>query len=124
MQNYIARYKTQDRTVIDQQVQQQDGRNLIEKCLGYLIDFVYEEIEKKRRRAIQTMAEVARTCHADETIREALLSYLEKSPFTEPLLQLARQIEPQEWWNVLDISNELNQPLLREVAGARHFGGV
>ncbi len=123
LQDYIARYKTQDRTVIDQQVQQHDGRNLIEKCLGYLIDFVYEEIEKKRRRAIQTMAEVVRTCHTNETIREALLSYLEKSPFTEPLLQLARRIEPQEWWNVLDINNELDQPLLREVDGARQLLG-
>ena len=119
MQDYIARYKTQDRTVIDQQVQQQEAGNLIEKCLGYLIDFVYEEIAKKRRRAIQTMAEVVRTCHTDETIREALLSYLEKSPFTEPLSQLAERIEPQEWWNVLDINNELDQPLLNEVDGAR-----
>lgn len=119
LQNYIARYKTQDRAVINQQVQQHRGRNLIEKCLGYLIKFVYEEIEKKRRRAIQTMAEVVRTCHTNETIREALLSYLEKSPFTEPLLQLAERIEPQEWWNVLDINNELDQPLLNEVDGAR-----
>ncbi len=123
LQSYIARYKTQDRTAIDQQVQQHKGRNLIEKCLGYLIDFVYEEIEKKRRRAIQTMAEVVRTCHTDETIREALLSYLEKSPFTDPLLQLAKRTEPQEWWNVLDINNELDQPLLREVDGARQLLG-
>ena len=123
LQDYIARYKTQDRTVIDQQVQQRRGRDLIEKCLGCLIDFVYEEIERKRRRAIQTMAEVARTCHTNETIREALLSYLEKSPFTEPLLQLAERIEPQEWWNVLDINNELDQRLLREVDGARQLLG-
>ena len=123
LQSYIARYKTQDGTAIDQQVQQRRGTNLIEKCLGYLIEFVYEEIEKKRRRAIQTMAEVVRTCHTNETIREALLSYLEKSPFTEPLLQLAERIEPQEWWNVLDINNELDQPLLREVDGARQLLG-
>lgn len=121
LQNYIARYKTQDRTVIAQQVQQHKGRNLIEKCLGYLIDFVYEEIEKKRRRAIQTMAEVVRTCDTDEKIREALLSYLEKSRFTEPLLQLAGRIESQEWWDVLDINNELDQPLLSEVDGARQL---
>ena len=123
LQSYIARYKTQDGTAIDQQVQQRRGRNLIEKCLGYLIEFVYEEIEKKRRRAIQTMAEVVRTCHTDETIREELLNYLERSPFTEPLLQLAGRIEPQEWWNVLDINNELDQPLLREVDGARQLLG-
>ena len=119
LQDYIARYKTQDRTVINKKVKKLKGRNLIEKCLGCLIDFVYEEIAKKRRRAIQTMAEVARTCHTDKTIREALLSYLEKSPFTEPLSQLAKRMKPQEWWNVLDINNELDQPLLNEVDGAR-----
>ena len=123
LQDYIACYKTQDRTAIDQQVQQHRGRNLIEKCLGYLIEFVYEEIERKRRRAIQTMAEVVRTCHTDETIRDALLSYLERSPFTEPLLQLARRIEPEDWWELLDIRNELNQPLLNEVDGARQLLG-
>ena len=123
LQDYIARYKTQDRTVIGQQIQQHKGRNLIEKCLGYLIDFVYEEIEKKRRRAIQTMAEVARTCHTDETIREALLSYLERSPFTEPLLQLAGRIEPEDWWEVMNIRGELDQPLLNEVDGAGQLLG-
>ncbi len=119
LQDYIACYKTQDRTAIDQQVQQHRGRNLIEKCLGYLIEFVYDEIEKKRRRAIRTMAEVVRTCHTDKTFREALLSYLESSPFTEPLLQLARRIEPEDWWNILTIRNELEQPLLNGVDGAR-----
>ena len=123
LQSYIARYKTQDRSVIDQEVQQCRGRNLIEKCLGYLIEFVYEEVEKKRRRAIQTMAEVARTCHTDEEIREALLSYLEKSPFTEPLLQLAGRIESEDWWEVMNIRGELAQPLLSEVDGVRQLLG-
>ena len=62
LQDYIARYKTEDRTVIDKKVKKLPGKSLIEKCRGYLIDFVYEEIEKKRRRAIQTMAEVSRLC--------------------------------------------------------------
>ena len=119
LQDYIACYKTQDRTAIDQQVQQHRGRNLLEKCLGYLIEFVYEEIEKKRRKTIRNMAEVCRTCHEDNTIREALLSYFEKSRFTEPLLQLTGRIEPEDWWNVLTIRNELDQPLLNEVDGAR-----
>ena len=118
LQNYVSCYKTLDRTIA-QQVQHRKGRNLLEKCLGYLIEFVYDEIEKKRRRAIRTMAEVVRTCHTDETFREALLSYLESSPFTEPLLQLARRIEPEDWWNILTIRNELEQPLLNGVDGAR-----
>ena len=124
LKSYIDRYKTQDGTAIDEAVKKRKkGKNLIEKCLGYLIEFVYDEIEKKRRRAIQTMAEVARDCPTDATFREALLNYLEKSPFTEHLLKLARRIEPEDWWKVLDIKGELGQPLLNEVDGARQLLG-
>ena len=123
LQEYITRYKTLEGTAIDTAVKKRKGNDLIQKCLGYLIAFVYEEIEKKRRRAITTMAEVARDCPTDATFREALLSYLDKSPFTEPLLQLAKGIEPEEWWAVLDIKGDLGKPLLSEVDGARQLQG-
>ena len=123
LQEYITRYKTLDGTAINTAVKNRKGNDLIQKCLGYLIEFVYEEIEKKRRRAITTMAEVARDCPTDATFREALLNYLEKSPFTEPLLELAGRIEPEDWWKVLDIKGELDQPLLNEVDGARQLLG-
>ena len=87
-----------------------------------MIEFVYEEIEKKRRRAITTMAEVARDCPTDATFREALLSYFEKSPFTEPLLKLKR-IEPKDWWKVLAIKGELDEPLLKEIDGVGQLLG-
>ena len=123
LQEYITRYKTLEGTAINTAVKNRKGNDLIQKCLGYLIAFVYEEIEKKRRRAIKNMAEVARTCRTDAQIREELLSYLEKSPFTEPLLELAGRIEPEDWWKVLDIKGELDQPLLNEVDGARQLLG-
>lgn len=37
------------------QIDHQKGRNYIDKCLGYLADFVYENLEKKRFRAIEDM---------------------------------------------------------------------
>ena len=123
LQEYIARYKTLDGAAIATAVENRKGNDLIQKCLGYLIAFVYEEIEKKRRRAIKNMADVARTCRTDAQIREELLSYLEKSPFTEPLLELAGRIEPEDWWKVLDIKGELGEPLLNEVDGARQLLG-
>lgn len=123
LKSYIARYKTQDGTKIDDEVKKLKGKDLIQKCLGYLIAFVYEEIEKKRRRAIKNMAEVARTCRTDEAIRAELLSYLEKSLFTDSLLKLAGKIEPKEWWKVLDIKGELGEPLLKEIDGVHQLLG-
>ena len=37
------------------QIDQQRGRNYLDKCLGYLTAFVYENLEKKRYRAIEDM---------------------------------------------------------------------
>ena len=37
------------------EIEQQKGRNYLDKCLGYLTAFVYENLEKKRFRAIEDM---------------------------------------------------------------------
>ena len=73
------------------------------------------------------MAEVAQTYPAktypiDETFREELLSYFEKSRFTKQLSQLSR-IESKEWWNVLAIKGELGEPLLKEIDGVHKLLG-
>jgi ATP-dependent DNA helicase RecQ len=103
LQAYVGRFKTQEyKASVPQQVHQQNGRNLTEKCIGFLVKFVYDEIEKKRRTAIKTMAEVARMCHTDGDLRTAINNYFELSPFTQQLRELASRIEPQMWWNVLD----------------------
>jgi ATP-dependent DNA helicase RecQ len=100
---YIARYKTREySTRIKEQFVTQNGRNEVEKCLGILIEFIYEEVEKKRRTAIAQMADVARKNHSNEDFRSELLAYLEKSPFTKPLQHLAERMAPHEWWEITD----------------------
>ena len=37
------------------EINSQDGRNYLDKCLGYLTAFVYDNLEKKRYRAIEDM---------------------------------------------------------------------
>lgn len=37
------------------EIDQKRGRNYLDKCLGYLTEFVYENLEKKRYRAIEDM---------------------------------------------------------------------
>lgn len=37
------------------EINSQDGRNYLDKCLGYLTKFVYQNLEKKRYRAIEDM---------------------------------------------------------------------
>lgn len=110
LQSYIALYETKEYVDdVPNKINQKKGRNKIEKCLGFLIEFVYEKIEKKRRMAIQQMAEVARTCHSDSEIRKELLAYLEKSEFTEILLKLTKRIEPTDWWSILDQVSDVDK---------------
>jgi hypothetical protein len=73
------------------------GQTVLEKCAKVMLEFVYEEIEKKRRRAILHMAEVAETSTDNEQFRIQLLGYLEKTEFTQPLLEISRRIEPLDW---------------------------
>lgn len=50
-----------------------------------LIDFVYTEIVAKRKRAIRTMGEMCREFRNDEEFREAILTYLQESEYSEVL---------------------------------------
>jgi len=53
---YINTYYSEARAQAEiQKVDTYRGETTIQKCLGLLIDFVYEEIAKKRREAIRTM---------------------------------------------------------------------
>ncbi|MGM0501853.1 MAG: DEAD/DEAH box helicase [Bacillota bacterium] len=110
LHDYIARYKTREYAAsVEQRVKEEKGDNLLEKSLRFLVSFVYEEVEKKRRSSIKTMVEVARDCRTDEEVRESLLAYLEKSPFTESLEEIAAEIKPNDWWQLLEKVTDVDE---------------
>jgi len=131
LQAYFRRYKTREFVdEIPQQVRNEKGNTTLGKCASLLLRFVYDEIEKKRRTAMRSMAEVARSAsqlqtveEQDEYVRGELRAYLEESPFTKPLLALVEQIDPAEWLQVLVLSNESDVPLLSTVDGVRQLRG-
>jgi len=127
LQRYISRYKTSD--VVDAvpaRLQNESGRTLLGKCSAYLLRFVYEEIEKKRRAAIRSMAEVARKTASisdyreqDRYLRGELTAYLEKSPFTDALQALAGTIDPAQWLDILQLEDINGVRLLSTIDGVR-----
>ena len=130
LQAYIKRYKTREvaeRVLRD--VRELPGDTLLEKCILYLLRFVYNEVERKRRTAIQSMLEVARrasTQHgaaANELIRRELLAYLEESPFSSHLEKIAERLNPGEWVALLALKDETGAILLHSVDGARQLLG-
>lgn len=131
LQAFIQRYHTRERSeAVPEQIKLQKSENTIEKCLGYLLDFVYQEIERKRRAAIRSMAEVTRKAsqkanpaERNRFIHEELRNYLENSPFTEDLLELVKKVDLQEWHDILQKKEDTGKFLLKTVNGVRQLFG-
>jgi len=114
--DYFARYKPSEyRNVASQRIDLSRGQTVLEKCIRIMLEFVYEEIEKKRRRAIFQMAEVADASSDNEPFRAQLLNYLEKSEFTQLLTDTAKKMEPLEWVNIAS--------KVEDIDSARHLLG-
>jgi ATP-dependent DNA helicase RecQ len=58
LQTYVSRYKAPEYSAsVPDSVLSKKGNSVLQKCLGYLIEFVYKEIAEKRERAIEAMEE-------------------------------------------------------------------
>lgn len=113
---YFGRYKPPEYKVIaSKKIDSSEGQTVLEKCVRVMLDFVYEEIEKKRRRAIFHMAEVAETATDEDPFRDQLFNYLEKSEFTQMLAEIVTKIDPLEWVKIAQKVDDIDS--------ARHLLG-
>ena len=120
--NYLSRYKTpNDVQQAEIQIMNANGANMLERSLGYIVRFAYNEIEKKRRTALKTILEVSRSSsqipqnNRNNYIREQLLAYLEKSIFTDLLLEIVQSDDHIRWWEVLEQVTDID--LARQLLG-------
>lgn len=81
----------------------QDYDKLVECYVHRIIDFIYDNIESRRRRALLEMLRVARQAVAfgPEKFRKELNSYMADSPFTQDVLGLAGRENHREWFELL-----------------------
>lgn len=128
VKNYVARYKTpQEVEEVPQKIHAQPVNGIIYKCIRFLLAFIYQEIEKKRRAAIRTMVEVTRQAavQADPNafLRQEIIAYMKQTPLNELLLKLVKRMNSKEWWEILSWRNEDNCLLLESEEGARQLLG-
>ncbi len=76
-------------------------------CSAALVQYIYANIERRRRRAMGQMLQVARDAARQGAtgpafFRQQLLAYLEESEFTRPVGELAQRLEPADWFGVLE----------------------
>lgn len=83
---YVRRYVSKSRADrVKTDVNKYKGNSVIQKCLVYLIDFVYQEIAKKRKEAIVSMADacVKGAVGGPEEFREYLNLYFNSKYYPE-----------------------------------------
>ena len=86
LSKYLTRYKFP--VYVDKQLERvcgSDSSEMVEQAVGVLVDFIYDEVVMKRKRAIRTMAELCNDFEDSDDFRSRILAYLEESEFSKLL---------------------------------------
>lgn len=77
---YLARYRPISRKDVESGIRAREAESLSKQLIGYLIDFLYNEIVYQRRQAVRTMVEF---CNQADTsspkLRERIRAYFDRS---------------------------------------------
>ncbi|MGB4754867.1 MAG: RecQ family ATP-dependent DNA helicase [Fervidobacterium sp.] len=120
---YFERYKSQDEVNnyimgLDGAEESSHGLDEYKRYISQLIEFIYSEIEKQRRRALATMVEVARNARNNSEIKEYILNYFEESVFTKDLMRLQKEFNIEKINEIADkIEAEKNIDRLKNLYG-------
>jgi ATP-dependent DNA helicase RecQ len=90
-QEYLSRYRPTSTADVGRELRAQPGKTLRERCIRYLVTFIYNQIEYQRRAAIGTMLSF---CNQNNTnpdrLRARIKAYFDTSPkFSAFLLVMA-----------------------------------
>lgn len=101
---YLSRYATEGE--IRRYLPEAQPRRYDEAVKIYthrVVEFVYDRIEQRRRRALWEMLQAARDAvHLGvQKFREQLVTYMAESEFTQPVQELTKRVFPKEWFDVL-----------------------
>jgi len=106
LQDYIGRYVAPERTRdVPDQVLSYPEDHIVKKCIGHLVDFVYDQIAKKRRGAVSVMEDAIQAGieQGDNVFRTRVNTYFD----SRYLPAIQRQVEDREFsldlvWEYID----------------------
>lgn len=113
--SYLKRYKTSRyiNNLIEKNFKGEYSlKGFIYKVISVLINFVYSEIEKQRRRALYTMVEVARKSKTNEDVKKYILNYFNESVYSKDLMKLVHEFNSRD---LLDFINEFEYEEIEDV---------
>lgn len=79
----------------------------IEDYIVFLINFIYEEIEKRKRRSIHYLVEMSRSYSSNNDIKNFINNYFSKHSYSDILDELNKEIKEEKILKFLDILNQL-----------------
>ncbi|MBI1924870.1 DEAD/DEAH box helicase [Candidatus Poribacteria bacterium] len=105
LQTYISRYVSREEAQqVEQDISIHRGESTIQKCVGYLIDFVYKKIAKKREEAIDRMEEAARVGARDGDFKTYVNTYFD-SRYLPELRQYLYDYPRDVIWRYIEAVN-------------------
>jgi len=117
--NYISKYVSREEALnIPNEIDQHRGNTVIQKCVGYLLDFVYSRIAAKRLEAMNQMEEAIRVALAgnNEEFQRFINTYFD-SRYTPQLYNYIREYGMDNVWEFIE-NTEGNPDALRHLYGA------
>ncbi len=101
---YLSRYATEGESRrYFPEVQPRSYEEAVRVYAHKVVDFVYDRIERHRRRAMWEMLQAARDAVnlGVGKFREQLINYMSESEFSQPVKELGKRVYPHEWFELL-----------------------
>jgi len=94
LQRYLSRYRPTARTDIETRLNSRTETTMSGRSIGFLVDFLYDQIEYQRREAIRTMVSFCNQTDASpEKLRSTIRAYFDTSEkFSEGLQEMAERV--------------------------------
>jgi len=102
---YLTRYATEGE--ISRYLPERQPSDYYEAVLTFayqVVEFVYDKIERRRRRAMWEMLQAVRDAEklGIQKFREQLNNYMQESEFTQPVKELTKRVLPSEWLELIN----------------------
>lgn len=110
LSNYLMKYISQGeiQTLLSIEMKE-DIKQAAIQTGEILIDFIYDKIVKRRRRAAGQMLQVARLgVSSPESFRSSLLEYMQESEFTKSIVEVSLSDDPEQWFNLLSTAEGID----------------
>lgn len=118
LKNYVERYKSKEETNrVPEQIKEFRGDTTIQKCCGFLANFVYEEIATKRKNAIKSMEDaIVRGINNKKDFATEINMYFD-SKYYRSLSKVFRSNDIKVVWSFMN-ETEGKKDLLQHLNGA------